>query len=53
MCARLPGVWFDHFESLKLSPGSTLKLMSLSGTLDTGEAVAAGDTPAAEVRNDT
>src|SRR5207249_9863991 len=23
--------WFDHFESLKLSPGSTLKLMKFIG----------------------
>ncbi len=31
VCARCQAFWFDHFESLKLSPGSTLKLMKFIG----------------------
>jgi endogenous inhibitor of DNA gyrase (YacG/DUF329 family) len=31
LCAGCQGFWFDHFESLKLSPGSTLKLMKFIG----------------------
>jgi endogenous inhibitor of DNA gyrase (YacG/DUF329 family) len=31
VCAGCQAFWFDHFESLKLSPGSTLKLMKFIG----------------------
>jgi hypothetical protein len=31
VCATCQAFWFDHFESLKLSPGSTLKLMKFIG----------------------
>jgi transcription elongation factor Elf1 len=31
ICATCQAFWFDHFESLKLSPGSTLKLMKFIG----------------------
>jgi endogenous inhibitor of DNA gyrase (YacG/DUF329 family) len=31
ICAACQAFWFDHFESLKLSPGSTLKLMKFIG----------------------
>jgi hypothetical protein len=31
ICAGCQAFWFDHFESLKLSPGSTLKLMKFIG----------------------
>src|SRR5258708_12454549 len=31
VCAACQAFWFDHFESLQLSPGSTLKLMKFIG----------------------
>ena len=31
ICAECQAFWFDKYESLKLSPGSTLKLMKLIG----------------------
>jgi hypothetical protein len=31
VCAACQAFWFDHFESLALSPGSTLKLMKFIG----------------------
>ncbi len=31
VCAGCQAFWFDHFESLQLSPGSTLKLMRFIG----------------------
>ena len=31
LCVTCQAFWFDHFESLKLSPGSTLKLMKFIG----------------------
>jgi TFIIB-like protein len=31
VCAGCQAFWFDHFESLALSPGSTLKLMKFIG----------------------
>jgi hypothetical protein len=31
LCTTCQAFWFDHFESLKLSPGSTLKLMKFIG----------------------
>src|SRR5205814_6168305 len=31
VCAACQAFWFDHFESLQLSPGSTLKLMKCIG----------------------
>jgi len=31
VCTTCQAFWFDHFESLKLSPGSTLKLMKFIG----------------------
>ena len=31
VCTGCQAFWFDHFESLKLSPGSTLKLMKFIG----------------------
>jgi endogenous inhibitor of DNA gyrase (YacG/DUF329 family) len=31
VCAACQAFWFDHFDSLQLSPGSTLKLMKFIG----------------------
>src|SRR5436190_11140185 len=31
VCTACQAFWFDHFESLQLSPGSTLKLMKYIG----------------------
>src|SRR5260370_12040096 len=31
VCARCQAFWFDHFDSLQLSAGSTLKLMKFIG----------------------
>ena len=33
LCEACHGFWFDKYESLKLSPGSTLKLIKLIGEL--------------------